>query len=208
MESLPFRISLYADDVVMFVVPKSDDLMVVKAAMELFGKALGLFSNLDKSVATPSGCSEEHEALVWDILAYRIESFPCRYLGIPLSVYKLKRSDEQGLIDNVTARIPKWKGNLLNIAGRMTLAKSTLSAIPVHMSIALCLSSWALEQIDKRRWAFIWGGDLTVGGGKCKVAWKLVCKPKDLGGLGVVYLRRVGIALHAHWEWKRRWDPG
>jgi hypothetical protein len=82
----------------------------------------------------------------------------------PLSIYKLKKMDEQKLIDSVAARIPQWKGKLLNVAGRMALAKATLSAIPVHMSIALCLSPWALEQIDKRWRAFIWCGELTVSG--------------------------------------------
>ena len=55
---LPSRISLYADDIVMFVVPKAQDMLVVKAALLMFGEASGLFSNLDKSVATPIGCTD------------------------------------------------------------------------------------------------------------------------------------------------------
>lgn len=56
----------------------------------------------------------------------------------------------------------------MNVAGRTALARATLSAIPVHKSIAIGLSPWAVQQIDKRRRAFIWCGDLTVVGGKCK----------------------------------------
>jgi hypothetical protein len=37
-------------------------------------------------------------------------------------------------------RIPSWKGNLLNEARHIALVKATLSAIPVHTAIALCLS--------------------------------------------------------------------
>jgi len=148
--ALPFRISLYANDAVMFVVPKVEDLLVVKAAVQVFGKASGLFSNLDKSVATPIGCSEQEMTLVRYTLSCKIENFPCRYLGIALSMYKLKRLDEQRLVDSVASRIPQWKGRLLNMAGKTALAKATLSAIPDHMSIALCLSPWALDQIDKR----------------------------------------------------------
>lgn len=162
--ALPSRVRLYADDVVMFVVPKIEDLLTVKCTVQMFGEASGLFSNLDKSVATPIGCSDLDIDLVQETLSCKIEAFPCRYLGIPLSIYKLKKMDEQILIDSVAARIPQWKGKLLNVAGRMALAKATLSAIPVHMPIALCLSPWALEQIDKRRRAFIWCGELTVSG--------------------------------------------
>lgn len=132
-----------------------------------------------------------------DSLSCKVENFPCRYLGIPFSIYRVRRADEQRLVDSVASRIPHWKGKLLNVAGRMALVKATLSAIPIHMAIALCLSPWALEQIDKRRRAFIWCGEQTISAGKCKVAWKTVCKPRDLGGLGVVDLWRAGVALRA-----------
>jgi hypothetical protein len=93
---------------------------------------------------------------------------------------------------------------MLNVAGRTTLAKATMSAIPTHMSIALCLSPWAVDTIDKLRRAFVWSGSESVGGGRCKVAWETVCRPRDLGGLGVSDLRRAGIALRVCWEWKAR----
>jgi hypothetical protein len=189
------RVSLYANDLVLLIAPNARDLRLVKATLSIFGLASGLFSNLGKSVACPLHCSEAGVARVRDILSCQIEGFPCLYLGVPLSIRKLRRSDEQPLIDKVVARIPTWKGKLLNIASRTALVKATMSAIAVHMSIALCLSPWALDSIDKLRRAFLWCGSDTVGGGKCKVAWEIVCRPKDLGGLGVSDLRRTGIAL-------------
>lgn len=147
--------SLYADDLVLFVAPLDQDLRVLKSALQIFGAASGLFANLDKSIATPMHCSDNDITRVWHILDCRVEGFPSRYLGIPLSIFKLKKCDEQALINNVAARIPLWKGNLLNIAGRTTLVKCTLSVISVHMAIALCLSSWAIESVDKLRKAFI-----------------------------------------------------
>lgn len=205
--ALPYRVTLYADDVVLFVVPSAGDLQAVMAATQLFGMASGLFSNLDKSVATPIGCTELELNLVRDTLSCKVEQFPCCYLGIPLSIYKLKKLDEQKLIDSVAARMPQWKGRMPNVAGRTALAKATLSAIPVHVAIAIGISSWAVEQIDKRRQAFIWCGDQIVAGEKCKVAWEMVCRPRELGGLGMD-LRRAGLALRARWEWKWRIDQG
>jgi hypothetical protein len=35
----------------------------------------------------------------------------------------------------------------------------------------------------------------------------MVTIPRELGGLGIVDLRRLGIALHLRWEWLRRTDP-
>lgn len=162
---------------------------------------------MDKSIATPINCSPEDIALVQQVLACRIEHFPTRYLGVPLSVYKLKRSEEQPLLDAVASRIPKWRGNLLNLAGQSTLVAATLSAIPIHMSIALCLSPWAIERIDRRRQAFIWCGSESVAAGRCRVAWDMVMRPRALGGLGITDLQRAGVALRTRWAWLERTDP-
>ena len=199
-----FRVSLYADDLVILVAPVTRDLEAIKAALQIFGLASGLFSNFDKSVATPIHCTVEDLQRLNEVLACRVEHFPCRYLGIPLFVFKLKRSEEQFLIDKVAARIPGWKGNLLSMAGRTALVKATLSAIPVHVSIALCLSPWAIGEIDRLRRAFIWTGSEVAAGGRCRVAWTVCCRPKELGDLGISDLRRVGIALRLRWVWHDR----
>lgn len=133
-----------------------------------------------------------------DVLAAfpcRVQPFPITYLGAPLSVYKLNRALEQRLVDKVAAMIPTWKGGLLNNAGRNTLAKTTLSAIPVHVSICCSPSPWAIKEIDKRRRAFLWAGSSEVAAGKCRVAWEAVCRLKELGSLGFPNLKWLGFAL-------------
>jgi hypothetical protein len=92
---------------------------------------------------------------------------------------------EQPLVDAVAARIPTWKAGLLTNAGRALLTKVTLSAIPVHISIACCLSQWAISQIDKRCRAFLWAGTESVSGSHGpsfagQLAWAvLVCSISD-----------------------------
>ena len=87
------------------------------------------------------------------------------------------------------------------------LVRSTLSAIPVHVSIATCLSQGAIREIDKLRRAFLWSGSATAVPGRCKVAWKRVCRPLECGGLGVVDLHLLGIALRVRWCWLQGADP-
>lgn len=60
-----------------------------------------------------------------------------RYLGAPLSISKLSHNEEQAIVDTIAARIPTWKAGLLTQMGRATLAKTTLSAIPVYVSSAI-----------------------------------------------------------------------
>lgn len=91
-----------------------------------------LLTNIDKCLISPIQCSDEQVALVQQPFP-----FPCRYLGAPLSVTRVQRSVEQQLVDKVAGRIPTWKARLLNTAGRLSLTRATLSAIPVHVSITL-----------------------------------------------------------------------
>ena len=107
-------------------------------------------------------------------------------------------------MDAIAGRIPTWKAGLLNTAGRLTLARAMLSAIPVHVSITCCLSAWAIKQIDRSRRAFLWCGTATAVGGKCKVAWPIVCSSKCYGGLGMPDIRILGFALCLRWEWQKR----
>jgi len=88
----------------------------------------------------------------------KIDPFPIHYLGIPLGLRKLSKAALQPLIDKVASRLPAWKANLLNRAGRTVLIKSTLSAIPTHTALAVSLSPWAIKCIDAIRRAFLWKG--------------------------------------------------
>jgi len=123
------------------------------------------------------------------------------YLGVPLSLSRLRSPDEQPLVDAAAARIPTWKAGLLTCAGRVVLTKVTLSAIPVHISIAACLSDWDIQQIDRRRRE-------VTSGGKCKISWStVICRPTCYGGLGFLDLRFFGFALRLPWEWLKRVQP-
>ena len=126
---------VYADDLVVFLHPSAQDFTCIRQILELFAGASGLSTNLDKCTMTPIRCSEEDIQGVQHVFPYRIQEFPTKYLGAPLSLSRLGRADEQRLVDAVAARIPTWKGGLLTNAGRATLTQTTLSAIPIHVSI-------------------------------------------------------------------------
>lgn len=152
-------------------------------------------TNQDKCAISPIRCSEEDVATVLQVFPCCVQGFPTKYLGAPLSITRLCHASEQPLIDSVAAQIPTWKAGLLTSAGRATLTQTTLSAIPVHVSICCALSPWAIREIDKRRRVFLWAGTDSVAGGKCKVTWPVVCSPRDLSGLGLPDLCFLGFAL-------------
>jgi hypothetical protein len=62
----------------------------------------------------------------------QLAHFPCKYLGVLLSVHALSKADMQPLVDSVADRLPTWKAGLMLRAGHITLTKVTLFTTPVH----------------------------------------------------------------------------
>jgi hypothetical protein len=196
-----FGRAFYADDVAVFVKPNPQDILNLQNLLQSFGEATGLFTNIQKSACYPIWCDDNTMQSVRAAFARQIGQFPCRYLGLPLCLHGTRRADEQILIDKIAAKLPGWKGRLLNKARRLTLVSSVLSAIPTYYISVLPLSKWAIKQIDRIRRNFIWKGDDSARGGNCQVNWRRVCRPKKLDGLGIHDLKNFGRALWLRWMW-------
>jgi hypothetical protein len=74
------RVSIYADDVVLFIKPEVQDLVTVRRILEVLGEASGLRVNYRKTSATLIRGSEHHVELVQGLLHCEMTSFPIRYL--------------------------------------------------------------------------------------------------------------------------------
>jgi hypothetical protein len=61
------------------------------------------------------------------------------------------------------------------------------------------------KELDKVRKKFLWAGSGELTGGKCKVAWPVVCKPTEFGGLGIKDLEAFSRSLRLRWMWYS-WD--
>jgi hypothetical protein len=61
--------------------------------------------------------------------------------------------------------------------------------------------------MDKVQRSYFWRGHKEAKGGHCLVAWDKLCRPTDLGGLGIFNLRLLGWALRARWLWLKKTEP-
>lgn len=127
--------SLYTDDAILLVAPSADEARAVKHILQTFGDATGLVTNVDKCSITPIFGEQAALEAFHEVLPCPIVNFPIKYWGVPLSTKTLPKSQYRPLIDKVAAKLPTWQGKLMNRSGRLTLVKSTLSALPIYQTV-------------------------------------------------------------------------
>lgn len=90
------RLSMFADDVVIFVKPHDQDLEACSSILQIFGGATGLHVNLTKSAAYLIRCPPETWERVGRIIGCPSGTFPCKYLGLPLTSASNRQLSSQG----------------------------------------------------------------------------------------------------------------
>jgi hypothetical protein len=80
-----------------------------------------------------------------------------RYLGVPLTGMAPKKNDFQYILDQVSNKLSAWKANHLSFAGRVTLAKSVIEAVPIYPMMSSSIPKSCLDDIQRIQRRFIWG---------------------------------------------------
>jgi hypothetical protein len=204
---LQHRISLYADDAVLFLRPEAADIQIAMDILQLFGEASGLQTNLQKSNVLPIRCGDDEIRVLQQHLPCEITDFPCKYMGLPLSLKKLSRDNIQPIIDSIADQLPGWKADLISRAGQKVHVQFVLTSKMVYLAMAVDLPQWAHKAVNKIRRGYLWRGRTNAKGGHCLVAWDSVCRPLELGGLGISNLTTLGWALRVRWLWLQKTQP-
>jgi hypothetical protein len=195
------RVSMYADDIVIFTEADEDELVAVKSLLHCFGEASGLLTNYAKSAIIPIHCGHIDISSLSAILQCTVKSFPCTYLGLPLSDQRLRKGDMQPALDRLSGKVKGWNKGNFSLEARLLLVKHVLSAMHIYQLLVIDLPIWLIKAIDKIRRGFLWNNDELTSGGKCLVNWAAICRPLEFGGLGITDLQRKAMALRVRWLW-------
>lgn len=156
------RLSLYADDAVIFSHPQQGDVQTVMTIMQKFGEATGLCINVGKCSVATIWCQEiDLEPVLAAFQGVRV-NFPIAYLGLPLTLGRLKLVHLQPILDSTKARLSGWQGQLLSPRGRRELVRSVLSSIPIYLLTALKCPKQFIKELDKSRRRFLWAGNQEI----------------------------------------------
>jgi hypothetical protein len=99
------RTSLYADDAAIFMAPNKDDIDFLASTLLQIGDVTGLVTNCTKSQVAPIRCAGLDLDHILQAFPASRTTFPMKYLGLPLSVTRLKRIHFQPLEDKVAAKL-------------------------------------------------------------------------------------------------------
>jgi hypothetical protein len=175
--------------VVLFVQPYPAELALVNDILRVFGEASGLVTNFSKCSFTPITCGDQEIQSVQHIFPCNLVQFPCKYLGMPLSVKKLPKSSFYSLIEAIVDRLPGWKASLIHPAGRATLVKAVLSSILIYHQIVLHCPKWVIRAIEKIMRGFLWKGRKDIKGGTVWWGGSVCVRLGSLGDLVFIIWR-------------------
>lgn len=105
-------------------------------------------------------------------------------LGAPIIHGRRSKRYFQSLLDKVRDRLASWKSLSLALAGRLTLARSVLTSLPMTNMQTCDLPSGINQELDQIVRDFLWGSS-TEARKMHHVSWRSICQPKDRGGLGL-----------------------
>lgn len=192
----------YADDTIFFCEAKRRQMRNLLFLWQIFEWASGLKINKSKSELFYLGRIDGKGERLADILGCKLGTFPTRYLGLPLSIKSLRKEDWWSIIEKIEKRIEGWQAKLLSRGGRLVLVNSVLANLPLFFLSVFRAPSWAIRRIEALQSAFFWMGRSTITGGHYLVQWKSMCRSKKKGGLEILDLNNMNIALLAKWWWR------
>ncbi|KAK8556709.1 hypothetical protein V6N12_003104 [Hibiscus sabdariffa] len=174
----------FADDLVLYAKADTKQARRIANILNLFGASSGHRVSSRKSQILFSSNTPSHiQQEIGDILGFqRVENFG-RYLGVPVLSNRLRCSDFDFILDNLRKKLNGWSSRSLSMAGRITLAKAVLSAIPVYYMQTMMFPKRVCHAIEGIIRRFIWGSTLAAPKVSL-VNWESICQPIQRGGLG------------------------
>lgn len=164
----------------------------LRSLLNSFSMSTGLRVNFNKSMMIPINVSDERLEILARTFGCSKGSLP--YLGLPLSIARPRAQDFLLIVKRCEKRLAGMS-SFLNQAGCLQMTNAVLSSLLTFFMCTPVLPKAVIKQIDKYRKYCLWRGSDINARKPPKAAYKMVCKPKDEGGLGVIDIEKQNKAL-------------
>ena len=147
----------YANDTLFFCEANTKSVFNIKAILQCFELSSGLRVNFAKSRIGGTGMDQVVLQRFATILNCDTMVSPFIYLGMPVGGSHKHDNFLNGVIEKVQARLSRWKGRCLSMAGRICLIKFVLSAIPLFFMSLFKLPSRVAGKLIRMQKDFLLG---------------------------------------------------
>lgn len=180
MGGIKHQISLYADDVLLFLSEPERSLPFLFDLIRKFGTLSGYTVNWQKSEFMP--LYDTMDPVYANNLPFRTVS-ELKYLGItvPRHFKSLYETNYKVMIDNLKSDVETWRVLPLTMIGRVNAIK--MVTLPrflyLFQNVPIFLNQLFFKTLDSVIMPFIWGYKAH------RISKAHICKSKDVGGLGL-----------------------
>lgn len=123
-----------------------------------------------------------------------------RYLGAPIYKGRCKCMYFDETVGKLAQKLEGWKSRFLSFGGKITLIRSVLASLPLHVFSCMVVPQQVQRRIEGLMRAFLWSQQ---GQGRMNwVSWKRICTPVEEGGLGIRSIHETVHGLHGKLAWK------
>lgn len=127
-------------------------------------------------------------------------------LGLDSHRKNQQKNDYKFIMQKNENIINSWHAQFLSKAGRLTLIQSNLEALPAYVCSSFLWPQKTCNQLDSIHRNFFWK-QTTTHSATPLIAWKTICQPKSMGGLGLRKTRPLNNAFIAKLGWKILTEP-
>eukprot|EP00253_Pinus_taeda_P008550 PITA_08550 len=157
----------FVDDTMLHGIPTVKEALAFRHILDLFSKASGMEINFSKSTIFFFHTHPSIQAHLSQLLGFRIDNLPSRYLGAPLTLKPWQKKHWEKVLAIMEKKCKHWTHRALNFAGRLVLTKTVLQAIPQYLLSMLPAPKGILQQMRSIQRSFLWNGN----GDKKKWLW-------------------------------------
>ncbi|XP_020687616.2 uncharacterized protein LOC110103303 [Dendrobium catenatum] len=191
---------LYADDVLCFAGASIPNVKKIMSIMEDYCAWTGQRVNRNKSAIMFSKITSSSTKHRLARLASCRKVKEMDYLGIKLTLRRLKKADFSPLLQKSTALNLAWGVRHLSLAGRVTMVNSVLLPLSVYAVSHMLVPRGVLDEVEKICRGFLWNKDHNKRS-LHYASWEALTKPWRLGGFGFHASGRWTGPLRARIAW-------
>lgn len=150
----------FVDDLLLFGEASVDQMKVMMKCLDNFCSSSGQKMSKEKSrILISDNVNHQEATIISRVARIRLTSDLGKYLGVPLLHKTPTRATYNFILEKSQRKLSAWKASTLSLAGRITLAKSVVAALPTYSMQTMLMPKGVCEKLDQLQRNFIWGAD-------------------------------------------------